>query len=186
MSSRRKRKGKSKFIMIESYVKLSVAFQSLSPNARSVYIEIKWRYDGTNNGRIGLGERDLAAELGIGRDTARRALQELLTTGFITKAKASGFNIKHRAATEWRLTEYTCDVTGELPTKNFMRWAPPEKSTGASQVHTGASQVHKLSKISENEHHRRTSRPVEGDFEDPQAHLRSTYISTIGRASDAA
>lgn len=141
-----KRKGKSKFVMIEAYVKRSAAWNALTPNARSAYIEVKWRYDGTNNGRIVLGERELAGELGIGRDTARRALAELIETGFIQKAKLSGFSMKNRAATEWRLTEYTCDLTGELPTKEFMRWQPAENSTGASQGHTGASQVHQTAK----------------------------------------
>lgn len=143
MSNKHKRKGKSKFIMIDGYVKRSAAWKALTPNARAVYIELKWRYDGTNNGRIGLGERELAAELNTGRETARRALSELIEKGFVTKTKLSGFNVKHRAATEWRLTEYLCDLTGELPTKTFMRWQPCEKNTGASQVHTGASQVHK-------------------------------------------
>ncbi|WLS07181.1 GntR family transcriptional regulator [Shinella sumterensis] len=185
MSSRYKRRGKSKFIMIEGYVKRSAAWRALSVTARAVYLELKWRYDGSNNGRIGLGERELATELHIGKDTARRALQELVETGFAAKAKPSGFNVKHRAATEWRLTEYSCDVTGELPTKAFMR-RNCEKITGASQVRTGASQVRKTSEIEEKIPHRRTSGPVKPDFEDPQAHLRSTYRSTIGRESDAA
>ena len=29
---------------------------------------------------------------------------------------------KDRRATEWRLAEHACDVTGELATKSFMRW----------------------------------------------------------------
>lgn len=142
MSSKFKRKGKAKFIMIEAYVKRSAAWRALTPNARATYLEVKWRYDGTNNGRIALGERELAADLHTSRETARRALGELIEKGVIKKAKLSGFNMKSRVATEWRLTEYPCDVTGELPTKEFIRWQPCEKNTGAPQVHTGASQVH--------------------------------------------
>ena len=50
--------------------------------------------------------------------------------------KRSGFNVKNRAATEWRLTEYQCDVTGQLATKDFMRWTPEEKNTVRPQGHT--------------------------------------------------
>lgn len=184
MSSKYKRKGKRKFIMIDGYVKRSAAWSSLSPNARAVYLELKWRYDGMNNGRIGLGERELSTELHIGRDTARRALNELIEKGFLKKAKASGFSVKHRAATEWLLTEYPCDVTGELPTKEFTRWHLVEKNTGASQVHTGASQVHKSQKIGEKTPDMRISRPVNDISTDPQAHLKATYIYTMGGSSD--
>ena len=142
MTSKYKRKGKQKFLMIEEYVMRSPAWRALTPNDRNAYLELKRRYDGLNNGRIGLGNRELADAMNVGRDTARRSLDNLTEKGFVTKAKASGFNTKHRAATEWRLTEYKCDVTGELPTKDFMRWQQKEKSTGASQGHTGASQGH--------------------------------------------
>lgn len=141
MSNRNKRKGRAKFVMIDGYVWRTAAWQALSNDDKGVYLELKWRYDGVNNGRIGLGEREAAAALRIGRDTVRRSFTSLSEKGFVAKAKPSGFNVKNRAATEWRLTEYKCDVTGELPTKEFARWSP-EKSTGAPQVHTGAPQVH--------------------------------------------
>jgi DNA-binding MarR family transcriptional regulator len=146
VSSRFKRKGKSKFLAIEGHMYRSAAYQSLTPNEKVAYQALKWRYNGFNNGFIGLGERELAAEMHVGRDTARRALQTLIERGFIAKAKPSGFNRKDRVATEWRLTELNCDITGELATKDFTRWRPTEKTTGASQVHTGASQVHMSTK----------------------------------------
>ena len=37
------------------------------------------------------------------------------------------FERRDRHATEWRLTEFQCDATGELATKEFMRW---KKSNG--------------------------------------------------------
>ncbi|WP_420408286.1 hypothetical protein [Hoeflea sp.] len=129
MSGKHKRKGKSKFVMIDGYVKRSDAWKALTPVERNAYIEVKWRYDGTNNGRIGLGCRELGEELNMSRGTADRALLGLQSKGFIAKAKSSGFNVKNRSATEWRLTEYACDVSGELPTKDFTRWQPEEKTT---------------------------------------------------------
>ncbi|WP_205908977.1 hypothetical protein [Metarhizobium album] len=131
MTSKRKRKGRAKFIMIDGYVKRSAAWKALSPIERSAYLEVKWRYDGMNNGRIGLGCRELADEINMGRTTASKALDELQAKGFIVKAKPSAFHIKNRAVTEWRLTEYRCDVTGDLPSKDFTRWADEKKQQSA-------------------------------------------------------
>ncbi|WP_336741352.1 hypothetical protein [Aureimonas altamirensis] len=183
--SRFKRKGKSKFLMIEGYIMRSPAWRALTPNDKAAYLELKWRYDGMNNGRIGLGERELSAALGIGRETVRRSLLNLIDKGFLAKAKASGFNVKSRAATEWRLTEYACDLSGHFPTKDFMRWGD-EKSTGSPQVHTGSPQALSNSEIAENVPDRLTSGPVSGNSEQSQAHLRSTYSITTGGRVDAA
>ncbi|NTD88674.1 hypothetical protein [Agrobacterium tumefaciens] len=186
MSNKNKRKGKSKFIMIEAYVKRSAAWKALTPIERNAYIEVKWRYDGLNNGRIGLGCRELADELGMGRDTAKRALNRLNDVGFITKAKASAFTLKNRAVTEWRLTEYSCDVTGELPTKDFMRWAPEKKQ----QAHPSDTQAHPsdtpLPKMDDFIGHRRTHATVKPDIGVSQAHPSDTYRYTMGGKANAA
>lgn len=140
MSNRLKRKGKSKFIMLDGYLIRSAAWKALPPVDRALYLEMKWAYDGRNNGRIGMGCRELASALHISKDTANRSLDNLQAKGFIAKTKLSGFNVKNRAATEWRLTEYNCDVTGELATKNFTKWTPEEKNTVSPQGRTVAPQ----------------------------------------------
>ncbi|MFK4824686.1 hypothetical protein ACI0FM_07830 [Paenochrobactrum sp. BZR 588] len=184
MSNKFKRKGKSKFIMIDSYVKRSPAWKALTPVERAVYIEVKWRYDGVNNGRIGLGLRELAEEINMGRDTAGRALDALVGYGFIVKTKASAFNVKNRAATEWRLTEYTCDVTGELPTKTFMKWEPKKKQ----QSHASDTQSHAsdctVEKVAQKSAHSRTHRTVMPIFDVSQSHPSDTYIYTTGSEAD--
>jgi len=186
VSRKYKRKGKSKFLMIEGYVMRSPAFRALSPNDKAAYLELKWRYDGLNNGRIGLGCRELAEALQSSKDTARRALDSLMEKGFITKAKASGFNVKNRTATEWRLTEYSSDVTGELPTKDFMRW----QISDFSQAHQKDAQAHQKDttppKIPLNQLHRRTTGTVKPISAVSQAHQKDTYSITMGGEADAA
>lgn len=184
MTSRFKRKGKAKFIMIDGYVKRSAAWQALTPVERAAYIEVKWKYDGLNNGRIGLGCRELADELNMGKDTAVRALDGLVEKGFTAKAKASAFNVKNRAVTEWRLTEYRCDVTGELPTKDFMRWGKEKKP----QSHPSDTQSHPSDtypmkggrKVADSPTHA-TVKPI---LSDPQSHPSDTYRYTIGGAAN--
>ncbi len=186
MSSKYRRKGKAKFIMIESYVKRSAAWKALTPIERAAYLEVKWRYDGLNNGRIGLGCRDLADEINMGRDTAARALDGLAAKGFIARAKPSAFSVKNRAVTEWRLTEYSCDVTGQLPTKEFMRWEPTKKP----QSHPSDTQSHPsdsaTSKSPLSGGHSRMGRTVKPVFKKPQSHPSDTYRYTIGGTTDAA
>lgn len=186
MSSKHKRKGKSKFIMIDAYVKRSAAWRALTPIERNAYIEVKWRYDGTNNGRIGLGCRELADELGMGRDTGNRALDGLQEKGFITKAKGSAFNVKNRAVTEWRLTEYPCDVTGELPTKDFMRWGLEKKTQShPSDTQSDPSDTRPI-KTPENRADSRTHRTVKQNSTISQSHPSDTYRYTMGGTTDAA
>ncbi|MEN3146142.1 hypothetical protein ABCW43_02385 [Neorhizobium sp. IRAMC:178] len=139
MSSKWKKNRRAKFIMIESYVVKSPVWPELTANDKAVYLEIKWRYDGNNNGKIGLGAREAAAAIGkSSKDTGKRALDHLAQLGLIAKVKASGFSMKSRETAEWRLTEYVCNVTGELPTKDFMRWSKEasEKTTVRPQGHT--------------------------------------------------
>ena len=185
MAQKLKRKGKKKFIMIESYVKRSGAWRALTPVERATYLEVKWRYDGLNNGRIGLGCRELADEIGMGRDTASRALDGLVDKGFIKKAKPSAFNVKNRAATEWRLTEYRCDVTGDLPTKEFMRWQGQKKEqSDPSDTQSDPSDTHRQKHAKQNAHSP-IHRTVNREIADPQSDTSDTYRYTIGGANAA-
>lgn len=172
--------------MIESYVKLSAAWKALTPIERNAYIEVKWRFDGFNNGRIGMGSRELADEIGMGRDTAARALNRLADIGFIAKQTPSAFNIKNRAVTEWRLTEYRCDVTGEMPTKDFMRWVPKNKT----QSHPSDTQSHgsDCSPVERppKPRHSRIHGTVAPVLAVSQSHPSDTYRSTIGGKPNAA
>lgn len=184
MKNKFKRKGKSKFIMIEGYVKRSEAWRALTVVERAAYLELKWRYDGLNNGRIGLGCRTLADEINMGRDTAARALDGLQEKGFAVKAKASAFNVKTRRATEWRLTEYACDVTGEVATKDFMRWQDTKKSQShASDTQSHPSDKHEV-KQGKNRVHSRIHRTVNPISVIPQSHPSDTYRYTMGGKAD--
>jgi DNA-binding transcriptional MocR family regulator len=107
----------------------SAAWHDLNAVARAIYCEMAKRYagDGSNNGRLPYSIREAAAELRISRTTASRALNSLEDHGFIVAITKGAFSLKKRHATEWRLTEFPCDVTHTVSTKDFMRWRPNTK-----------------------------------------------------------
>lgn len=106
-------------VRLHHWLLQSVAWSDLSANARALYVELAYRYRGTNNGRISLSVREAADRLRIGKDTAARAFAELQDAGFIKVTRQGFFHGPTRQATLWELTEYGVD--GALPTKDFMR-----------------------------------------------------------------
>ena len=64
----------------------------------------------------------------------------LRLTVFIVPITKGAFSLKKRHGTEWRLTEFPCDVTHAISTKDFMRWQPgarnSERGTGSGTVGT--------------------------------------------------
>ena len=92
-----------------------------APTPRAVYAEMAKRYAGTgsNNGKLPYSIREAADSLHIGKSTAASALTVLQERGFIVPMTKGAFSRKVRHATEWRLTEFPCDVTHALPSKEF-------------------------------------------------------------------
>ncbi|MFA1622829.1 helix-turn-helix transcriptional regulator [Rhizobium mongolense] len=133
MANRHKRKGKSKFVALDGYLLRSAAWRSLSAIERAAYLELKWAYDGKNNGRIGMAVRTLAEAVHVSKSTASRALIGLQERGFIVLVKQSGFNVKSRIATEWQLTEYELDDRPGTATKDFMKWTPENSNNSPAR-----------------------------------------------------
>jgi Helix-turn-helix domain len=118
----RRHHGGPKFIQLFRYLLDSPAYVSLSVRARAALVEVNRGYNGSNNGRIVLSVRAVASRMNCHRDTAARALQELVEKGFIEPRTKGAFNIKFRHATEWRLNDRRCDATGKAQSQAFMRW----------------------------------------------------------------
>lgn len=102
----------------------SAAYRHLSCYGRALLIEFIYRHTGANNGSIIMSVREAADRLGIVPNTALKALTELQDKGFIRLVKAGSFNLKRRHATEWTLTMFAVGDT--KPTKDFIKWKPPE------------------------------------------------------------
>jgi DNA-binding transcriptional regulator YhcF (GntR family) len=145
MARNQDKKGRSKgrlasFIALERYITAAPAWQSLSLAARCGYLELLDIYNGSNNGTIALSARMLSDRLRVSRATAARALNDLTARGFIEATRAGGFNLKsgERRATEWRLNRYKCDLTGQVPSQQYMRWKDGKiHFTVSPESHTG-------------------------------------------------
>ena len=57
--------------------------------------------------------RDAANECRLNKDTAARAFKELIELGFIEETLHGSLSRKTRIASEWRLSAFRCDLTGE-------------------------------------------------------------------------
>ena len=121
---RRRRQNGPKFIQLFRYVLDSPAYTSLSLAARAALVEVIRGYNGQNNGQIVLSVRDLAHRMNCHRNTAARALRELVEKGFIEPRVKGAFSVKFRRATEWRLNDRRCDVTGTAQSQAFLKWTP--------------------------------------------------------------
>ena len=126
---RTRKEKQARYLRLFHWMMASPAWNSLSPIARAVYIQLAARYMGSNNGRIPFSVREDAADLQVSKSTVHRSLLELVDRGFIVPLKRGAFSLKLKHATEWRLTEHTCDVTHRPASKDFMRWQPLEQNS---------------------------------------------------------
>jgi hypothetical protein len=129
-------KKEARHVRLYHWMMQTAAWKSLTGNQRAIYVEIAARYDGSNNGRIPYSVREAAEAVHISKATAARNLIVLQERGFIAAMMKGAFNVKHRVATEWLLTEFNCDVTGALPWKEFARWSPEMQNTVSPQTAT--------------------------------------------------
>lgn len=113
---------KERFVLLWYWFLDCPAWLSMKCEPRMLYIQIRRRFNGSNNGEIFYSIRDACRELRIAKDTAQKAFRELEAKGFIKCAQRGNFNYKVRHASCWILTD---EKYGEQsPTKEFMRWEP--------------------------------------------------------------
>lgn len=126
MARSKRGSGGPPFVQLMEWFQSSEAWASMKPGPRALYLELKRRFRGHNNGRLFLSHRDAAKSLNCGRDTVAGYFHELEGRGFIavTKGHCLG-SAGVGQATHYRLTEEACD--GKPATKEFMNWRPQKK-----------------------------------------------------------
>jgi hypothetical protein len=136
-SKRRFRGGGRRFIQLYHNVKNSQAYHDLSVYGRCALIELLSRHTGINNGMIGLGVRELSNAIKCSHGTAIKAFRELDDAGLARPVKPGAW--RGKKASEWRLTFYRCEATGELP---ILNWEPRSEVTSESaKGHVGKRKI---------------------------------------------
>ncbi len=146
--SRKNKKGRSgrggQWIPLPYPVVRSLAFRSLSGSAVKVFIELRARFNGGNNGDLSLSLGDAASLLGVSKTTAKRAFDELQRKGFIVCTSIGSWY--GRRASTWAVTTETIHLpTAELrPRDDWERWdgeriVPAENSERGTETERKAA-----------------------------------------------
>jgi hypothetical protein len=125
MSRRRRVDSGERFICLHHWMLRSQAWRALSPNAKAVLLHLWQRHNGSNNGQIVYAVRD-PEEIGLSKDQAARALDELVDLGFLKIRRNSSFTLKTKEARVWEITAESLD--GRPATKEFMSWDGTQKN----------------------------------------------------------
>ena len=121
------KKGTGRHVQLPEYLQASEAWRTMKPGPRALYVELKRRFNGRNNGAIIFSHRQAADALSVHRNTVGPWFEELEERGFIWMAQGphlgpSGIG----QASVWGLTE---EMTQDMKParKNFMAWREDQK-----------------------------------------------------------
>ncbi len=143
MSKRGRKSSGPPFVQLHKWLMATAAWQHLAPNDRCVYIAIKARFNGTNNGTIAFSAREAGAAINASHHTGNRSLNSLVEHGFLTVTEDSDFNRKLKMARTYLLTELPDDRPNKsrIATKDFASWKPPKIQNTVALVNSTVSPV---------------------------------------------
>lgn len=120
------KRGAGRHVQLSEWLQASEAWATLKPGPRALYVELKRRFNGANNGDIFLSHRDAALALNMNRNTATEYFRELAERGFIAMTEAPQLGVAGIGkASKWALQEEpTSD--GKPALKGFVRWKPKQ------------------------------------------------------------
>jgi hypothetical protein len=100
------KRGAGRFVQLPEWIMATDAWATLPPGPRALYVELKRRYNGANNGEIFLSHRDAAIAMNVHRNSVGPWFKVLEKRGFIymTRAPHLGPSGIGRAST-WALAE---------------------------------------------------------------------------------
>lgn len=129
--SKRGRRGSGgQFVPIPYLMARSEAWRSLRGGAVKVYVELRSRFNGGNNGRLSLSYADAAVLLGMSKTTVKRAFDELQAKGFILRTRPGQWY--GRRAAEWAVCDRS--LKGYGPTNAWQNWRAPAPRKNPASV----------------------------------------------------
>ncbi|WP_299601518.1 hypothetical protein [uncultured Tateyamaria sp.] len=123
----KRKRGAGRHVQLPEYLQATEAWATLKPGPRALYIELKRRYNGRNNGHIILSHREACKALNVHRNTVGSWFTELEARGFITMTQGphlgpSGVGM----AAHWALEELPT-IDGKPAIKSFTAWRAKQK-----------------------------------------------------------
>ena len=118
---KKQKRGTPQFVMLYNWMIDSEAWLDLKAQPRALYLLIKRRFNGSNNGEIYLSHREAAKLLNMHRNSIGTYFDVLIEHGFLkqtTKPHLGPSGVGQSA--KWELTELP--VNNRPATKEFMRW----------------------------------------------------------------
>ena len=116
-------KGRNKheqFVPLPYPMVRSEAWLSLKPASIKVYVELRSKFNGGNNGELSLSYALARNTLHLGNSTIEKAFDELEEKGFIVLTEEGHWY--GRKAAEWRVTDRP--YKGSPATNDWRRWKP--------------------------------------------------------------
>ena len=177
------------FLQLNHWMLRCPAWRSLSVYSRSLYVEIRARYNGRNNGDIPFSYREAEELLNCSNKPIPAAFRELQEKGFmkaITKGCFSWkvrFEGKGRAST-WLLTDLPQDYPqrGLSPSKEFMSWKPDDADKNKTR-HAESGPMARRERAIQSQWHAesvpmtRLKRAIRGKMRGPMARLKACTYS---------
>ena len=118
---KKQKRGTPQFVMLYNWMIDSEAWLDLKAQPRALYLLIKRRFNGSNNGEIYLSHREAAKLLNMHRNSIGPYFDVLIEHGFLkqtTRPHLGPSGVGQSA--KWELTELP--VNNRPATKEFMRW----------------------------------------------------------------
>lgn len=120
---KRGKRGAGRFVQLPEWLQASEAWATMKPGPRALYVELKRRFNGNNNGEIYLSHRDAAKALSAHRNTVGGWFDELESRGFIRQTTGPHLGPAGIGqASKWALEEESTP-DGKPAGKAFMRWS---------------------------------------------------------------
>jgi DNA-binding transcriptional MocR family regulator len=121
------KRGAGRHVQLPEYLQASESWASLKPGPRALYLELKRRFNGRNNGQIILSHRDAATAINVSRNTIGGYFDELVTRGLIAMTRAPCLGPAGIGqASLWALQELPIS-DGKPAQKSFLKWRKKEK-----------------------------------------------------------
>jgi DNA-binding transcriptional MocR family regulator len=118
-----RKRGQPQYVMLYHWIADTDAWRTMKPAPRALYLEIKRKYNGHNNGAVLLSYRDASKRLNVSYNSVGKWFRELEKRGFIVCMQRHHLGPSGVGQTShWRLTEY--EYERRPPTADFKNWRP--------------------------------------------------------------